>query len=82
MQHSITIYYSMFVWNSQCFGQHDAHHQELKIALEASGFANVKGCWTLCLLDAVQQPRRPTTFHVCKTKGCYCYFELLMMSGV
>jgi hypothetical protein len=25
---------------------------------------------------------RPTTFHVCKTKGCLCSFMLLMMSGV
>ena len=71
-----------------------AHHQEPKTALAASGFAyvkgywtlglldvkgcwtlrllDVKGCWTLRLLDAdsVQQPQRPTVFHVCKTRGC------------
>ena len=43
----------------------------LDIGLEAFGFAYVKGCWTLRLLDAdsVQQPQRPTAFHVCKTKG-------------
>jgi hypothetical protein len=43
-------------------------------ALAASGFAYVKGCWTLWLLEAVsiQQPQRPTTFYV----------VLLMMGGV
>jgi len=25
---------------------------------------------------------RPTTFHICKTRGCYCSFRLLMMGGV
>ena len=25
---------------------------------------------------------RPTTFHVCKTRGCLCSFRLLMMGGV
>jgi len=25
---------------------------------------------------------RPTTFHVCKTRGCLCSFRLLMMDGV
>ena len=25
---------------------------------------------------------RPTTSHVCKTRGCYCSFRLLMMGGV
>ena len=24
----------------------------------------------------------PSTFHVCKTRGCYCIFRLLMMGGV
>ena len=24
---------------------------------------------------------RPTTFHVCKTRGCVCSFRLLMMGG-
>jgi hypothetical protein len=39
---------------------------------------------TLRLLDAVsvQQTQRPTAFHICKTRGCYCCFELLMMGGV
>jgi hypothetical protein len=50
MQQCIKIYYSMFVWSSACFGRHTAHHQELKTALAASGFAYVKGCWTLRLL--------------------------------
>ena len=47
-------------------GRHTARHQEPKIALAASGFAYVKGCWTLRLLeaDSVQQPRvqQPSTY--------------------
>jgi len=84
MQQCIKIYYSMFIWSSTCFGQHTAHHQQLETALATSGFAYVKGCWTLWLLDAdsVQQPQRPTTFHVRKTGGCQRSFELLMMGGV
>jgi hypothetical protein len=84
MQQFIRIYYSMFIWSWTCFGRHTAHHQELKIELAASGFAYVKGCWTLSLLNAVsvQQPQRPTTFHVCKTRDCSFSFKLLMMSGV
>ena len=35
------------------FGRHTVHHQELKTALAVSGFAYLKGCWTLRLLDAV-----------------------------
>jgi len=46
MQHCIKIYYSIFIWSSTCFGQHTAHHQELKTALAASGFVYVEGCWT------------------------------------
>jgi len=48
-------------------------HEEPKTALAASGFAYMKGCcWTLRLLDieSVQQPQHPTSFHVCKTRGC------------
>jgi hypothetical protein len=36
----------MFIWSSTCFGRHTGHHQELKTALAASGFAYVEGCWT------------------------------------
>ena len=53
MQQCIKLYYSMFKLGSTCFGRHTAHHQELEIALAASGFAYVKGCWKLRLLDAV-----------------------------
>jgi hypothetical protein len=58
MQQCIKIYYSMFIWSSTCFGWHTAYHQETKTALAASGFAYMKGCWTLRLLDAysIQQP--------------------------
>ena len=71
-QQCIRIYYSMFIWSSTCFGRHTAHHQEPKTALAASGFAYVKGCSTLRLLDAGQRPAttHPTTLHVCKTRGC------------
>ena len=48
MQQCFEIYYSMFIWSSTCFGRHTAHHQGLKTALAASGFAYVKdcGCWS------------------------------------
>jgi len=47
MQQYIKIYYSMFKWGLTCFGRYTAHHQELKTALAASGFAYVRDCWTL-----------------------------------
>jgi len=63
MQHCIKIYYPICKWSWTCFGRHTSHHQELKTALAASGFAYVRGCWTLRLMDAavssnlnVQQP--------------------------
>jgi len=61
-----------FKWSSACFGRHTAHHQEPKTAQAASGFA-AYAAW--------QRPTtaRPTTFHVCKTRGCLCSFRLLMM---
>ena len=46
MQQGIKIYYSIFILSSTCFGRHTAHRQEHKIALAASGFAYVEGCWT------------------------------------
>jgi hypothetical protein len=52
MQQCINIYYSMFIWSSTCFGWHTAHHQELKIAPAASGFAYVM-LLDVGLLDAV-----------------------------
>jgi len=66
MQQYIKIYYSMFIWSSTCFGQHTAHHQELKTSLAASRFAYLKGvrrwgCWTLS---------KSNTFHIYKTRGC------------
>jgi hypothetical protein len=84
MQQCIKIYYSIFKLGSTCFGGHTAHHQELKTALAASGFAYVRGCWMLSLLDAesVQQAKRSTGSHLCKTRSCQCRFELLMMGGV
>jgi len=38
-------YYSVFIWSSTRFGRHITHHQEPKIALAASGFSYVEGCW-------------------------------------
>jgi hypothetical protein len=54
LQQCIKIYYSMFIRGPTCFGRHTAHHQELKTALAASGFAYVRDCWTLRLLDRWQ----------------------------
>jgi len=84
IQQCIKIYYSVFIWSSTCFGRHIAHHQELKTALAASGFAYLRCYWTLSFLDAVsvQQLQCPTTFYVCKTRGCYCNFRLLIMGSV
>jgi hypothetical protein len=64
MQQCIKIYYSIFICSSTCFGRHIAHRQEPKTALALHFYT--EGCWTLWLLDAdsVQQPQRPTTFHV------------------
>jgi len=64
---SVSKFYFIFMWSSTYFGRHTAHHQEPKTTLAASGFAYVE---------------RPTTLHVCKTRGCYCSFRLLMMGGV
>jgi len=43
---SVSKFYSIFIWNSTCFGRHTAHHQEPKTALAASGFVCVEDCWT------------------------------------
>jgi len=69
-------YYSIFIWSSTCFGRHNAHHQEPKTALAASGFSYVEGCWTCSwwMLSG-------TTFHVWKTRGCQWSFRFLMMGG-
>jgi hypothetical protein len=39
---SVSKFYFIFIWNSTCFGRHTAHHQELKTALAAYGFAYVE----------------------------------------
>jgi len=46
MQKCFKIYYSIFKWSSTSFGRHNAHRQEPKTALAASGFVYVEGCWT------------------------------------
>jgi hypothetical protein len=94
MQQCIKILF-IFIWNSICFGRHTAHHQEPKTALTACDFAYwyveccwTCSCWTLSgrVYSAWQRPAtmstRPTTFHLWKTKGCWCNFRLLMMGGV
>ena len=69
---SISKFYFIFIWNSTCFGRHTAHHQEPKIALAASGFAYLEGCWTCSCwtlssrdYSAWRRPTTtcPTTFH-------------------
>jgi len=76
-----------FKWSSTCFGWHTAHHQEPKTAQAASGFAYVGSfrtwcCWMLSDTWKRRTTSRPTTFHVCKTRGCLCSFRLLMMGCV
>jgi len=66
MQQRIKIYFCIFIWSSTCFGRHTAHHQEPKTVLAASGFAYVEDCWPCSCWTLT----RPTTFHVCKTRGC------------
>jgi len=81
--HSVSKFYFIFVWSSTCFGRHTAHHQDPKTSLATSGFAYVEGCWT-CSCWPLLRPAttRPTTLHICKTRGCYCSFRILMMGGV
>ena len=81
----LKFYYSVFICSSTCFGRHAAHFQEPKIALAASGFAYVEGCWTCSwwtLSGTVCAWQPPPNFHVWKTRGCQCSFRLLMMGGV
>jgi len=81
-QQDATVYQNFiipyFIWSSTCFGRHTAHHQEPKTAQTPSGFAYVESNATW------QRPTTacPTTFHVCKTRGCLCSFRLLMVGGV
>jgi hypothetical protein len=86
-QNFITPY---FKWSSTCFGRHTAPPQEQKNAQTATGCAYVEGCRT-CSCGTLssryatwQLPptTRPTTFQVCKTRGCLCSFRLLMMGSV
>ena len=65
MQLCIKIYF-IIIWSLTCFGRHTDHHQEPKIALAASGFEGVGGCWTCSWWTL---------------SGCAC-FRLLMIGGV
>jgi hypothetical protein len=73
MQQCIIIYYSMFIKGSTCFGWHTAHHQELTIALAASGFAYVKDGWMLWLLDTSSNHNH--TFASCWLFLCELYYD-------
>jgi hypothetical protein len=55
------------------------HHQEFFIVHTAMVYV-IQGYWQLA--SRVQLSQRPTTLHVCKTRGCCCSFELLMMDCV
>ena len=87
---SVSTFYFIFIWSSTCFGRHTAHRQEPENALAASGFGYVESCWicncwTFSGRDFTWQhpaTTRPTTLYVCKTRGCYCSFRLLVMDGV
>jgi hypothetical protein len=64
---SVSKFYFIFIWSSKCFGRYTVHHQELKTALAASGFAYVEGCWTCCWTlseSSVQQlhVQQPSTY--------------------
>ena len=69
-QQAIKIYYSIFTWNSTCFGRHTAHHQEPKTALAASGLHMWKVVGRVvagrCQAepDSLQQPhiQQPSTY--------------------
>jgi hypothetical protein len=68
MQQCIKILFHIYM-KPTCFGQHTAHHQELKTALAAS----VLHTWKVVeRVVAGLRPAttRPTTHHVCKTRGC------------
>ena len=76
-----------FKWGSTCFRRHTAHHQETKTAQTAPVFTYVEycrrySCWTLSGTWQRPTTARPTTFHLCKIRGCLCSFRLLMMGGV
>jgi len=83
MQQSIRIYYSICIWSSTCFVRHTAHHQELKPAPAASGFAYVKGCgrWGCWTLTASSNLNVHNLSRM-QIRGCWGSFELLMMGGV
>jgi hypothetical protein len=68
MQQCIKILWFFILNEVQHVSGDTAYHQESKTAAYAT--------W--------QRPTtaRPTTFHVCKTRGCFCSFRFLMMGGV
>jgi len=84
-------YYSIFIWNSTCFGRHTAHHQEHKTALAASGFfirGKLLGRVFGGRCQAHTVPHNVHQIHVQqsptyeKTRGCQYSFRLLMVDGV
>ena len=79
MQQCIKIYYSMFIWSSTCFGRHTAHHQELKTAIAASGFAYVEGCrcWGCWMMGGVS----PKTCWASYKHGIINFDTLLHLVG-
>jgi hypothetical protein len=74
MQQCIKIYYSMFIWNSTCFGRHTTHHQELKTT-SSLWFCICERLWTLRLLDAVsvQQPQHPQFWYTVASCWLFLY---------
>jgi hypothetical protein len=71
--HSVSKFYFIFIWNSACYGWHTSHLQEPKIALAATGFARVEGCWTCsCWTLLVSSNYLSNNPPRMQTRGCYC----------
>jgi hypothetical protein len=69
----------MFLNCSTCFGQHTAHHQELKNCNCSLWFYL---CFWLPAAAMAQPSQRPATKKYVKPEAAITVFELLMMGGV
>jgi hypothetical protein len=61
-----TIYYSIFIWSSTCFGRHTAHHQEPKTSLAATGFFTRERLLDMQMVDVARHsvPDNVNQLHV------------------
>jgi hypothetical protein len=83
---SVSKFNFIFIWSSTCFGGHTAHHQELKTALAASGFAYVEGCLTCsCWMLSSNYTANNPDGHLLRVTIPYAVliqFDLLRMSKI